>query len=219
MKRNLRFWTRYTWESTYTQLAVVAVLAVITAFGAEGMDWGLFAAVLPYFLVISAIFCMILINYSSQVVYVPLLISLGETRRNIFLGFHYYRGLITLVTLALCALIWLLVPGQVSLLGLRSIPTLLTVLIISASVGSLLGTSFSRWRWVASICMFLVAGGAGGMGGYLMVDGIRLEQATTLKLASLLVKVPWWLVVTAAAVLALDISFHWMLLRRQEVKL
>jgi len=175
--------------------------------------------VLPYFLVISAIFCMILINYSSQVVYVPLLISLGETRRNIFLGFHYYRGLITLVTLALCALIWLLVPGQVSLLGLRSIPTLLTVLIISASVGSLLGTSFSRWRWVASICMFLVAGGAGGMGGYLMVDGIRLEQATTLKLASLLVKVPWWLVVTAAAVLALDISFHWMLLRRQEVKL
>jgi len=219
MRRNLKFWTRYTWESSYTQLGVVAVLAVFTAIGAEGLDWGLFASVIPYFLIISAVFCMILINYSSQLLYVPLLISMGETRRNIFFGFHYYRLLITSATVLLCALIWLLVPGEVSAVGLRSIPTILTVLVISSAMGSLMGTAFSKWKWVSALFIMLVAGAGGGMAGYTIMDGLRLEEASTLELAVYLEKLPWWLVAAAVVILAIDVAFHWSLLRKQEVKL
>jgi len=219
MKRNLKFWTRYTWESTYTELGIVAVLATLTAIGAEGLEWGLFASVIPYYLVITASFAMVLINYSSQVLYVPLLISMGETRRNIFFGFHYYRLLITSATLLLCSFIWLLVPGEVSAVGLRSIPTILTVLVISSSLGSLMGTAFSKWRWVSALFIMLVAGVGGGIAGFTFVDGIQLEQAITLELVSFLEKLPWWLVVAAVVILAIDVVFHWSLLRKQEVKL
>ena len=59
MKRNLKFWTRYTWECTGMVLAVTAVLAVIAAFGAEGLDLRALATVVPYFLCIGAVFCII----------------------------------------------------------------------------------------------------------------------------------------------------------------
>jgi len=219
MKRNLRFWTRYTWESSCTQLGLVALLACITLVGAEGLDWTLFAAVIPYYLVVAAVFSMILINYSCQLLYVPLLISMGEPRRNIFFGFHYYRVLIISVTVLLCALIWALAPGAVSSAGLRSIPAILTLLVISSSMGSLMGTAFSRWRWLSVLVMMLVAGGFGGLMGYTAMDGIELETASTLRIVSILEKLPWWLAAVAAALLVVDVVFHWALLRRQEVKL
>jgi hypothetical protein len=219
MKRNLKFWTHYTLESSYTQLGVVAVLAVFTAIGAEGLDWELFASVIPYYLVVSAVFCMILINYSSQLLYVPLLISMGETRRNIFFGFHYYRLLIISVTLFLCTLIWLLVPGEVSAVGLESIPTILALLVVSSSLGSLMGTAFGKWKWVATLFVMLVAGAGGGLAGYTIMDGFNLEQASTLELAGYLAKLPWWLAGAAAVILVIDMVFHWSLLRKQEVKL
>lgn len=219
MKRNLKFWTRYTWESTRAELLVVVILAVFAAIGAEGLEWGLFASVVPYFLIVAAIFFMVLINYSSQFLYVPLLISMGETRRNIFFGFHYYRLLITTVTVALCALIWGLVPGEVSDIGLRSIPTILAVLVISSSLGSLMGTAFSKWKWVSTLLIMLVAGVGGGIAGYTFMDGIHLEQAATVELASLLEKLPWWLALMALVILLVDVVFHWSLLHKQEVKL
>lgn len=220
MKRNIRFWTRYTWESIGVDLSLMAVLAVLTVFGAEGLNWRLFAATMPYFLCFGAIFGMIIINTGSQTLYVPLLLSMGETRRNVLLGFHYYRTLIISVTTALCALIWLLVPGELSSTGLRSIPTLLCVLVTAAALGSIMGTLFVKWKWLGTIIIILLCGGLGGaLGatGVSMAKGLAL--ADTLSLASYLTRTPWWLVLTALAALGVDLAFQWLILRRQEVRL
>ena len=64
----------------------------------------------PYYLVTAALLTIILMNYGTQATYVPLLLSLGETRRNLMLGFHYYRALIIVATLAVSALIWAFLP-------------------------------------------------------------------------------------------------------------
>ena len=56
MKRNLKFWTRYTWESMAVDLSFMAGLAVITLFSAEGLDLGMFASIVPYYLCIAATF-------------------------------------------------------------------------------------------------------------------------------------------------------------------
>lgn len=217
MKRTLKFWTRYTWDSCRTVLLLVAVLAALIAIGAEGGDWDIFIAAIPYCLVLSASLCMVFINYSSQMLYVPLLLSMGETRRRILLGFHYYRVLIIAATVALCALVWSLFPGQISAIGLGSLPTITAVLVLPASLGSIMGTAFSRWPWVSMAVMMVLSGCMGGLGSYSAMGGFQVEQIT--RLANALHRLPWWLAVLAAAALALDMGFHWALLRRREVKL
>lgn len=220
MKRNLKFWTRYTWESMGVDLALMAVLAVITLFSSEGLELGMFASIMPYYLCIAAAFGMLMINTGSQCLYVPLLLSMGETRRNVLLGFHYYRTLIISVTLTLCALIWLLIPGETSSAGLRSIPTILCVLVASSSFGSIIGTLFTKWKWLAVVIIIVLCGGAGGAAGFMGVaaaDNILVEKA--LEMAAHLEALPWWLAAAAVIALALDVVFQWMLLRHQEVRL
>ena len=220
MKRNLKFWTRYTFESAEATLACAVVLAFVALFGAEGLDFGTFATVMPYFLLISSIFMMLMINTGSQALYVPLLLSFGETRRNVLLGFHYYRALIIAVTLAACALIWLLAPGEVSAIGLRSIPTLLCMLMIASAVGSIMGTVFVKWRWLGVVIILVICGIAGGTVGFAgAAASDALSVAKTVEIVSYLIKLPWWLLAAVPVSLAADIVFQWLLLRRQEVKL
>lgn len=221
MKRNLRFWTRFTFEGMGVELGAAGILAVLALFGTDGLNWGFFASTVPYFLCISAIFSMMMVNTGTQGLYVPLLLSMGETRRNVFCGFHYYRVLIIAVTLGLCSLVWLAAPGEISGAGLRSIPTILCVLVFFSSLGSIMGTIFTRWRWLGTIVIIVLCGGGGGMlgaTGSVVLNG-GFNPADTLMLASYLVKTPWWLAVAALAALALDAAFQWVLLRRQEVRL
>ena len=145
---------------------------------------------------------------------------MGETRRNVLLGFHYYRTLIISVTLALCALIWLAVPGEASAIGLSSIPTILCVLIIAASLGSIIGTLFVKWKWLDTVVIILLCGGFGGMVGMTSVNITKgMDLAAAVELAGVLAALPWQLIAAAAVSLALDVAFQWLLLRRQEVKL
>ena len=221
MKRNLRFWTRYTWESAEATLVCTAVLAVISLFCAEGLDLGTFAMVAPYYLVISSIFTMLMINTGCHTLYVPLLLSMGETRRNVLLGFHYYRALIIAVTMAACALIWLLVPGEVSSIGLRSIPTILCLLLVASAVGSVMGTLFVKWKWLGMVIIILICGVAGGIAGFAgeAAASGKMSIAKTVDIVSYLIKLPWWLLAAVPVLLGLDIVFQWLLLRRREVKL
>lgn len=220
MKRNLKFWTRYTWESAGVVLCAAAVLAVISLFSAEGLDFTTFAAVMPYYLCVAAIFVMMMVNSGSQTLYVPLLLSMGETRRNVLLGFHYYRLLIIAVTLALCSAVWLLVPGEVSSVGLRSIPTLVCMLFIASALGSIMGTIFVRWKWAGTVLIILLCGIAGGAVGFAGASSNQFLVAARLAgVLSHLEILPWWLLAAVVVALALDISFQWLLLRRQEVKL
>lgn len=199
---------------------VVAVLLAITTLGADRLQLEVVASVVPYFLCVSAVLCMIMINLSCHTLYIPLLLSLGETRRNIFFGFHYYRALIITVTLALSALIWALAPCDISSIGLHSMPTLLTVLVIASSLGGIMGTLFTKWKWVGMILVVLICGGMGGCMGFFFAGGAtELLSADIAKLVSLFLALPWWLVLAAAVLFLLDMGFQWLLLRRQEVRL
>lgn len=222
MKRNLKFWTRYTFESAEAVLVCTAVLSVLTLFSAEGLDFVTFASAVPYFLIISAIFVMLMINAGSQALYVPLLVSMGETRRNVLLGFQYYRLLVIAVTLAACSLIWLFMPEEVSASSLRSLPTLLCVLLMASAMGGIMGTLWVRWKWVGTICIVIICGAAGAMIGFVGGGGDKMLSVITLRTTgamSHLEKLPWWLPVAVLGALGADVLFQWLLLRRREVKL
>lgn len=219
MKRNLKFWTRYTWESAGMVLCMAAVLVVASLFSAEGLDFAVFATVVPYYLCVAAVFVMMMVNSGAQTLSVPLLLAMGETRRNILLGFHYYRALIIAVTLALCSVIWLLAPGEVSAVGLRSIPTILCMLAIASALGSIMGTLFIKWKWAGMTLIIILCGAAGGTVGFAGATGGGFNVLQILEIVSCLETLPWWLLAAAPASLALDVGFQWLILRRQEVKL
>ena len=218
MKRNLRFWTRYTWECTGVVLCVTVVLAALCAFSEENLDVRTFATATPYFLCVSTVFCILMGNSGTHTLYVPLLLSMGETRKNVLAGFLYFRGLIIAVTTALCALIWLAAPGEASAVGLRSIPTILCVLVTCSNLGSIMGTLFVKWKWAGMIVIIIICGVGGGLVGFASAaGGVLLTNA--LELAVYLAATPWWLAAVAAVSLGLDLGFQWLLLRRREVKL
>jgi hypothetical protein len=218
VKRNLRFWTRYTWECTGLVLCVTVVLAALCAFSEENLDVRTFATATPYFLCVSTVFCILMGNSGTHTLYVPLLLSMGETRKNVLAGFLYFRGLIIAVTTALCALIWLAAPGEASAVGLRSIPTILCVLLTCSNLGSIMGTLFVKWKWAGMIVIIIICGVGGGLVGFASAaGGVLLTNA--LELAVYLAATPWWLAAVAAVSLGLDLGFQWLLLRRREVKL
>lgn len=218
MKRNLRFWTRYTWECTGVVLCITVVLAALCAFSEENLDVRTFATATPYFLCVSTVFCILMGNSGTHTLYVPLLLSMGETRKNVLAGFLYFRGLIIAVTTALCALIWLAAPGEASAVGLRSIPTILCVLLTCSNLGSIMGTLFVKWKWAGMIVIIIICGVGGGLVGFASAaGGVLLTNA--LELAVYLAATPWWLAAAAAVSLGLDLGFQWLLLRRREVKL
>ena len=219
MRRNLRFWTRYTWEGMQVVVLVLAILLVLSAVGASRLELTALAATVPAYLLLAAGLTIIMLNYGTQVVYIPLLISMGETRRNLFLGYHFYRVLIIAVAVGLSALIWALVPGEISRLGLSNIPAILALLVASASLGSILGTIYFKWRWAATILLVVVFGACGGVGGFSIAGGGEDVAQLIGKGAAMLAEFPWWVALGAAAALGADAAFHWVLLRKQEVKL
>ena len=107
-----------------------------------------------------------------------------------------------------------------SSIGLRSIPTILCLLIASSALGSIIGTLLVKWRWVGTIFIVLLFGLAGGTMGFTGVAmGDVLAETNTAALAAYLERLPWWLAMTALAAFGLDVAFQWLLLQRQEVKL
>ena len=220
MKRNLKFWTRFTLETAGVELFIAGIISLLIVFGAEGLDLKLFVSVAPYFLCIAAILGTMMINSGAQFTYVPLLLSMGETRRNVLWGFRYYQALITAVAAALCAIIWLAVPGEVSAVGLRSLPTLVCIMIVAGSFSSILGTLFMKWKWLGTALIILFCGGFGGLLGY---SGIAVAKGAllsdVLKVVLYLENLPYWMVLLALVSVGLDLLFQWLILRRQEVRL
>ena len=118
MRRNLRFWTRYACESAVVELALTAVFTLIAVFSADGLDFKALASVGPYFFCFAAIFTMMMINTGSQSLYVPLLLAMGETRRNVFWGYLASILVYALPPAGICGALLALSPGVPNRLGL-----------------------------------------------------------------------------------------------------
>ena len=99
------------------------------------------------------------------------------------------------------------------------IPAILALLVASASLGSILGTIYFKWKWAATILLVVVFGACGGVGGFSIAGGGEDVAQLIGKGAAMLAEFPWWVALAAAASLGVDAAFQWVLLRKQEVKL
>ena len=226
MRRNLRFWTRYTWESVEVELICVGVFLVLSTLSSEPAwtgssgGWADFLALAPFYLIVAAVLSIVMIVPGCQILYIPLLVSHGEPRKNVYWGYQYYRFLLIAVTSAVSGLVWALVPSEISTACLSCLPMIVTGLVIASSFGNLLGSAYVRWKWLGVVVLVLFFGACGGMAGWIgSHGGFDIAEVSVFTLGLTTMVLPWQLIAAAVVLLVIDLSVQWLLLRRREVKL
>lgn len=226
MRRNLRFWTRFTWENMEVELIVVAVFLVMGVVTGDpvwsngGSDMQNFLALAPFYLTIAAAICVMVVGPGCQTLYFSLLVASGETRRNVFWGFQFHRVLLIAATSAVSALVWALIPSEISAAGLSCLPMIVLGLVISSCAGSLLGSAFVKWKWVGLVLMIVLFGMFGGLVGWMgSTGGLEIAGVSLFVLGMATIAPSWHVAAIAGALLAVDLGIQWLLLRRREVKL
>ena len=211
MSRNLRYWSRFTLQNLMVA-ALFVVLTLVMTVSTEDLT-GL--SLLPGMALMGMLFSFLAFGCGVVVLYLPLLVSLGETRRNVALGYHYYLFLTALLGTALWVVLSLAAgAGQEVLSG---VPVVLAIQVIVAMAGSLVGIIYARYKWIGVAMIALLAGGTAGIFSFLLASNI-MEENTFLSFDFRLGGT-WVFLLAAVAVTVLEIFLFWLHFRRREVKL
>jgi hypothetical protein len=219
MKRNLRYWGAYVLTSLLGVAAAILVfLYIVNGLNVIGGVDALVTVVintLPAMVGISMGITLILGNFSAQALYVPLQLSMGDTRKSCYWGYLGYRAAAIAVAV-LVSLPAMLLSGEDGI-GVDALPALVLALALVSGLGSLMGLAWMKLKAVGVIFMVLVCGTFGGVLGFCSVDDGALGA-----IQSLVQKLHGGtgvLAVLAIVVVALDLGLGWLSLRRREVKL
>lgn len=215
--RNLRFWRRYALELLAVGLGVAFFCLVVSALGAQPEALPGVLMCTPYYLSMGCAFGLILCCFSIHISYLPLILAMGSTRREAFWGFLWCRLLVVAAAAVLSLLLWLLLPGDVARDGLTLLPLLVLLMLLAASLGSLMGLLYQRWRGLG-ILVLAVLSGVVGAGASITVMSSSRGAALFSRLGPLgawtAVGAALWLLLGAA-----DLLLTRSTLRRREVKL
>ena len=212
MSRNLRYWSKFSLQNLFVPgLFLLIALALAVNWSADGPTD---LTLLPGMVLAGMLFSFICFGCGIVVLYLPLLVSMGETRRNVLLGYHYYLALSVVMGTALWAvMMWIAGAGEAILSGLVSV---MAVQVVVAAAGSLIGIVYARYKWVGVLMIALLSGGTAGIFSFLVAsrgrDGIAL-------IAGFLSPEGLWLLIAAAVLAAVEIAAAWLHFRRREVKL
>lgn len=215
--RNLRFWRRYALELLAVGLGVAFFCLVVSALGAQPEALPGVLMCTPYYLSMGCAFGLILCCFSIHISYLPLILAMGSTRREAFWGFLWCRLLVVAAAAVLSLFLWLLLPGDVARDGLTLLPLLVLLMLLAASLGSLMGLLYQRWRGLG-ILVLAVLSGVVGAGASITV----MSSSRGAALFSRLGPLGAWTAVVAALWLLLgaaDLLLTRSTLRRREVKL
>ena len=163
-------------------------------------------------------FAMVLCCFSIHISYVPLVLAMGSTRREAFWGFLLCRLAVVVVAVALSLLVWIFVPGDVARDGRKLLPLLSLILLLAASLGSLMGLLYQKWRGLGVVLLAIVCGIVGGGCAMLVMS----DSYSVPLFPSWMGPLGQWVAVGAVLWLlmaAADLLLTRRSLRRREVKL
>ena len=216
--RNLRFWRRYALELLAVGLGVSLLCLVVSALGAKPEALPGVLMCMPYYLSMGCAFALILCCFSIHISYLPLVIAMGSTRREAFWGFLWCRLSVVAAAAALSLLVWLLLPGDIARDGLTVLPLLALVMLLAASLGSLMGLLYQRWRWLGIGILAILSGLVGAGASITVMSSAR----GTALLSKWMGPLGTWMAVGAILWLlvgAADLLLTRNALRRRDVKL
>lgn len=216
MKRNIRFWGRYSAEGMIMVFCILAAIEGSSLLFGHGFEtFASFLSELRMLLLIFATVILFFLNNSAQTLYIPLLLSHGETRKTVFIG-H------TLTKLAICVITVILLAALALLSGedgaMRVLPTQMLILLIFSAFGGILGILLVKCKWIGTLIFLLACGGFGMTIGLLFAFSGRAETLIRI-LQEVAQCFPWWLCAVTAVFVLTDLCCQWAVLRRAAVKL
>ena len=217
MVRGIRFWGRYTLETLAGGLIVALALLVLSGVGAGADSLPLILAGLPYYMAMGSALSILMVCYSTHLLYIPLVLSMGSTRREAFAGFLLFRVGAVVLPLLLSLVLWLLLPGQGAQAGLSQLPAVALPLLFAATLGSLMGLAYRRLKMLGIVLIMLLAAAVGAGTSLVFLEGMTADTFSSLFSAvdaALVPSLAVWAVLAAADLLTLHFS-----LRRREVRL
>lgn len=174
--RHLKFWGKCWLENMGVMLGAGCIMFLFVAMGSadisSGGGLGELLGLYPYYLLLAGIFVTVMTMNYFQVQF-SILLSMSVTRRSIIKGMLICVTASVLGPLALAALIWRLVPGDVSASGWELLPLLAGVLFLSAGFFLSLGLAVFRWGKNGAIVLMIVGvvvGGCTGLGFSILFD-------------------------------------------------
>lgn len=176
VKRNIKFWGENMLECIGIAAAGALILILFFCIGGSdfggsgfaGMFWATFA-VFPYYMIMAGAVVILVLTSSYCKIYLSLLISMGSTRREAALGILISMGAVIVGLVAIAAIVWSCLSGDVSADGLRLLPLLAGALLADGAIGLCIGVVIWRWGKIGMIIFTAVCMGAGGACGVLVV--------------------------------------------------
>lgn len=215
MGRGYRFWVRYLWQTISVGVAAAVVMFLLTGVGVSWSQVAGTLAGLPYYLVLGSSLALTLICFATHLVYFPLVLALGSTRREAFWGFLLYRlGAVVITALLSLAILLPLAAGETW----QVFPVLVLVLLFGCTLGSLMGLAYQKLKFIGILMLMVIFAIVGGFVSFFLVGGNAAEEIFDGLFAALgryvVVGGILWLL---SAVL--DLSLTSLALRHREVKL
>lgn len=215
MRETIRYWLLTLWQTVQVALWAVLFIGVIFLARVDFSQGGISSYLLPAVITTSAALSQMLCGPGMHILYMPVQLALGETRRNILVGYLAGLVLYALAPAVLCALLLALSPAVPNRLALAL--GLLLVQLLSGAASNLLGVIYARWKLIGCFIIGAVSACIGG--GFVSIGMLDLFS-DRLSLAFLgRGSVLAGMAVAVAALLALGGLLTALRLRRLEVKL
>ena len=170
MRETIRYWLLILWQTA--QVALWAVLFIAVIFLAR-MDFsrGSFSPYLmPTVITASAALCQMICGPGAHILYMPMQLALGETRRRVLWGYLASLILYALPPAGICGILLTLHPGVPGRLGLAA--GLLLVQLLAGAASSLLGVLYARWKIIGCFVIGAVSACVGG--GFVSISTLNL---------------------------------------------
>lgn len=215
--KQYRCWLKIGLECIGWIFVIVLVFLALALFSG-GFDLSAAALNLPYFPLLGGLIFSVTMPVTSYNVYLPVYLSFGSTRKAVSIGLHLMSAVIA-AGAVLFAAVTCLMPGDISQRLFPLLPALFFILLSVGCFGQLIGCVSVKHPKLGAILtgftIFFVAGGSGGVGGWL-ASGEPLPALPT--------DTPYLafaLIAAAAAVIlhSIEIPTQKKILRSYEVKL
>lgn len=212
----LRFWIKGGLQTLATVAGASAIYGLLMWFQSSASTLEEVLSLLPLYILTFGTIMLLAMTVSVYKGMLPLALSFGSTRREVFVGLQVFRLLPTAAVVLLLVLLFL-VPGTEMFLGLPT-AVLLTVglFLFVGAIGSGLGMVYVRFGRLGTILMvvtLLVLGFALGIGAVLGLSSVKFDVVVSLRW------LPWLVLAVGAAVYLLMLIPEFRTVRKYQIKL
>lgn len=168
--RHFRYWGK-NWL-IFVGMAAAAALVLILVAGlrySDASDMGgmimMELSLFPYYLFVGGLFVLMIVTVNYFQIYFSVLLSMNCTRRAIAGGIVLTNLAVILTISGISAMIWYLLPGDISASAAPLLPLLTGVLLIECAVVMVIGITILRWGKVGKIILVVLGMVTGGFCG------------------------------------------------------